>query len=78
MEAVTGQVITPRKFAKLSELVRTYIVYTMCQSETLVDHSPGVLALLTGIPGVRQVTEALVRVTFFNQVHIFLDSLSMS
>ncbi|KAF9011569.1 FAD-linked oxidoreductase [Hymenopellis radicata] len=39
----------------------------MCQSETLVDNSPKLLSVLTSIPGVKQVTEALVRITFFNQ-----------
>ncbi|KAF9446786.1 FAD-linked oxidoreductase [Macrolepiota fuliginosa MF-IS2] len=38
----------------------------MCSISPLVDHSTKILSTLTGIPGVRQVTEAFVRATFFN------------
>ncbi|KAK0449641.1 FAD-linked oxidoreductase-like protein [Desarmillaria tabescens] len=55
------------KKTPLRELVRSYIVFTMCSFPTLIDLSPTMLDVLTSIPGVKQVTEALVRVTFFNQ-----------
>ena len=54
--------------APLSELVRTYIVYSLCSVPFVVDWSPTVLSTLLSIPGVKQVTEAIVRVTFFDQV----------
>ncbi|KAI0308759.1 FAD-linked oxidoreductase-like protein [Amylostereum chailletii] len=49
-----------------SELLRTYIVYSMCSFPTLVDWSPALLDALTSIPVFKQITEALVRYTFFN------------
>ncbi|KAI0717523.1 FAD-linked oxidoreductase [Cerioporus squamosus] len=51
----------------LSELVRTYIVYTLCSVPFLVDWSPTILSTLMAIPGLKQITEAVVRVTFFDQ-----------
>ncbi|KAK0232101.1 FAD-linked oxidoreductase-like protein [Armillaria nabsnona] len=51
----------------LRELVRSYIVYTMCSFPVLIDLSPTMLDVLTSIPGVKQVTEAVVRITFFDQ-----------
>lgn len=52
----------------LGSLIRSYTVYTMCSIPPLVDYSPQILEVLTNVPGVRQVTEAIVRATFFNQV----------
>ena len=52
----------------LRELIRTYMVYAMCSSETIVDIAPKSLRVLSSIPIVKQITEALVRVTFFDQV----------
>ncbi len=52
----------------LSELVRTYVVFAFCSVPTLVEWAPAILATLTAVPGVRQVTEAAVRATFFDQV----------
>jgi len=49
-------------------LIRTYIVYSMCSVPVLVDASPRILSVLSAVPGVRQITEAFVRVTFFDQV----------
>ncbi|KAI0369890.1 FAD-linked oxidoreductase [Pilatotrama ljubarskyi] len=49
----------------LSELVRTYVVFAFCSVPQLVDWSPTVLAALSAVPGLRQVTEAVVRATFF-------------
>ncbi|KAL5495810.1 PUT1_1 [Sanghuangporus weigelae] len=51
----------------LSTLFRTYIVYSMCSIPWLVDNSPKVLDVLMSIPLVKQVTEAVVRATFFAQ-----------
>ncbi|KAJ7088235.1 FAD-linked oxidoreductase-like protein [Mycena crocata] len=48
-------------------LVRTYLVYTMCSIPTLVDSAPWLLDTFTSIPGLRWITEAIVRVTFFDQ-----------
>lgn len=52
----------------LSSLIRSYVVYSMCSIPALVDWAPSILATLTTIPGLKQVTEAIVRVTFFDQV----------
>jgi proline dehydrogenase len=52
----------------LSELVRTYIVYSMCSFPTLVDWSPALLHFFTSIPGLKQITETIVYDTFFLQV----------
>ncbi|PCH33066.1 FAD-linked oxidoreductase [Wolfiporia cocos MD-104 SS10] len=51
----------------LSTLIRSYIVYSACSVPALVDLSPTTLSVLFAIPGIKQVTEAIVRVTFFNQ-----------
>ncbi|KAI1790476.1 FAD-linked oxidoreductase [Ganoderma leucocontextum] len=53
--------------APLSELVRAYVVYSLCSVPFLVDWSPTVLSTLLSIPGLKQVAEAIVRVTFFDQ-----------
>ncbi|KAJ7103877.1 FAD-linked oxidoreductase-like protein [Mycena epipterygia] len=53
--------------SSFGSLVRTYVVYTMCSIPALVDNAPWLLDTLTSIPGVRWITEAIVRVTFFNQ-----------
>jgi proline dehydrogenase len=52
----------------LGSLVRAYTVYTICSVPALVDASPRILSFLTSIPGIRQITEAFVRITFFDQV----------
>ncbi|KAL1732563.1 FAD-linked oxidoreductase-like protein, partial [Schizophyllum commune] len=51
----------------LSAYVRTYVVYSLCSIPFVVDASPKILSWLTAVPGVRTVTEAAVRATFFNQ-----------
>ncbi|KAK2459778.1 hypothetical protein APHAL10511_008210 [Amanita phalloides] len=51
----------------LSSLVRAYTVYSMCSIPSLVDYSPQIFRILSSIPVVKQITEAFVRVTFFNQ-----------
>jgi hypothetical protein len=52
----------------LSKLITSYVVYSMCSIPGLVDASPALLAFCTSIPGLRQLTEAFVRATFFTQV----------
>lgn len=54
----------------LSALVRSYVVYTMCSIPPLVDWSPKLLSIMLSVPGLKQITEAFVRVTFFNQVSL--------
>ncbi|KAF8337661.1 FAD-linked oxidoreductase [Amanita rubescens] len=51
----------------LSSLVRAYAVYSMCSVPSIVEYSPHILRILLSVPVVRQITEVLVRVTFFNQ-----------
>ncbi|KAI5120872.1 hypothetical protein M0805_008244 [Coniferiporia weirii] len=51
----------------LSTLLRSYVVYSMCSVPALVDWSPTILSTLSSVPGLKQVTEAFVRVTFFSQ-----------
>ncbi|KAJ7649533.1 FAD-linked oxidoreductase [Mycena polygramma] len=48
-------------------LLRTYVVYTMCSIPALVDNAPWLLETFTSIPGLRWITEVIVRVTFFDQ-----------
>jgi proline dehydrogenase len=54
--------------SSLGSLLRAYTVYTMCSVPALVDASPRLLSFLTSIPGLKQITEAAVRITFFDQV----------
>ncbi|TFK85683.1 FAD-linked oxidoreductase [Polyporus arcularius HHB13444] len=56
-----------RPLTPLSTLIRTYVVYSFCSVPALVDWAPGILAALSAVPGLKQVTEAVVRATFFNQ-----------
>ncbi|KDR68719.1 hypothetical protein GALMADRAFT_256542 [Galerina marginata CBS 339.88] len=51
----------------LGSLVRAYTVYSLCSIPALVDASPKILSVLSSVPGLKQITEAFVRVTFFNQ-----------
>ncbi|KAH9949481.1 hypothetical protein B0H21DRAFT_116009 [Amylocystis lapponica] len=55
----------------LSSLVRSYIVYSICSVPTLVDWSPSLLSALFSVPVLRNITQAVVRVTFFDQVRTF-------
>ncbi|KAL7423446.1 proline dehydrogenase [Cryptotrichosporon argae] len=50
-------------------LLRSYLVYTLCTLPSLIDHSPALLHALTHspVPGLRALTEAGVRHTFFAQ-----------
>ncbi|EIN13286.1 FAD-linked oxidoreductase [Punctularia strigosozonata HHB-11173 SS5] len=56
-----------RPTASLGSLIRTYVVYAACSFPTLVDAAPTVLNTLLSIPGVKHITEAVVRATFFSQ-----------
>lgn len=58
----------PTTTQTVGSLIRSYLVYTMCSVPALVDYSPQLLAFLTSIPGIKQITETVVRVTFFDQV----------
>jgi len=49
-----------------------YCLYTMCSIPGLVEVSPTILDVLSKIPVVRSITEAIVRVTFFDQVSLRL------
>ena len=56
----------------LSKLFTSYVVYSACSIPGLVEASPALLALCASIPGLRQLTEAFVRATFFRQVCFFV------
>ena len=58
------------KDPSLGSYVRAYTVYTICSVPALVDASPRFLSFLTSIPGIKQITEAFVRITFFDQVWV--------
>lgn len=58
----------------LRELIRSYAVFTMCSIPQLVEHSPKILSVLTSVPGVRDITEAFVRTTFFGHVRVSVPS----
>lgn len=55
--------------ASVLELARSYLVYTLCSIPMLIDHSPTLLHTLTHspIPGLKTLTESVVRGTFFAQ-----------
>ncbi|KAF4584676.1 hypothetical protein EYR38_001906 [Pleurotus pulmonarius] len=57
----------PATTQTVGSLIRSYAVYTMCSIPALVDSSPQLLAFLTSIPGIKQITESVVRITFFDQ-----------
>ncbi|TFK57728.1 FAD-linked oxidoreductase [Heliocybe sulcata] len=54
-----------RSQASLATLIRSYVVFSACSVPFLVDSAPTVLSAMMAVPGVRQVAEAVVRVTFF-------------
>lgn len=63
----------------LSKLLTSYVVYSACSIPGLVEASPALLALCASIPGLRQLTEAVVRATFFKQVffHLPVDEIGV-
>ena len=52
----------------LTELLRAYLVFSLCSFPSLVDASPRILSFLSTVPVLRDVSEAFLRVTFFKQV----------
>ncbi|KAF9529860.1 FAD-linked oxidoreductase-like protein [Crepidotus variabilis] len=48
-------------------MVRAYVVYSICSIPWLVDSAPDILQRLSSLPVIKQITEGLVRVTFFKQ-----------
>jgi proline dehydrogenase len=62
--------------ASLASLVRAYAVYSMCSVPFLVDNAPDILAVFRSIPGAKQLTDALVRATFFAQVCLLVFAYS--
>ncbi|WRT68256.1 uncharacterized protein IL334_005232 [Kwoniella shivajii] len=55
--------------ASISSLIRTYLVYTLICTPGMVDYSPQLLHAFTHspIPGLKYITEAIIRSTFFGQ-----------
>ncbi|KAH7330644.1 FAD-linked oxidoreductase-like protein [Rhizoctonia solani] len=51
----------------LGSLLRSYFVYSMCSVPALVNWSPNILEACASIPGVREISQAVVRRTFFAQ-----------
>ncbi|KDN46399.1 hypothetical protein RSAG8_04343, partial [Rhizoctonia solani AG-8 WAC10335] len=51
----------------LGSLARSYLVYSLCSVPPLVNHSPSILSTCASIPGLRELSEAVVRRTFFAQ-----------
>ncbi|KZS90245.1 FAD-linked oxidoreductase [Sistotremastrum niveocremeum HHB9708] len=56
-----------REPASLSSLIRSYGVYTICSVPVIVDWSPALLKFFTSIVGLRELTQIVVRHTFFAQ-----------
>lgn len=52
----------------MGTLIRTYSVYRVCSFPSLIDIAPGTLSVVMKIPIVNWIAEAVVRVTFFEQV----------
>ncbi|KAL0945593.1 hypothetical protein HGRIS_014752 [Hohenbuehelia grisea] len=62
-----GQAPVPETSQSIGALIRAYFVYAMCSIPALVDASPKILEVSMAVPGLKQVTEAVVRATFFEQ-----------
>jgi hypothetical protein len=60
---------------RVSSLLRSWLVYSIISVPLLVDKSDDILSVLTSIPGLKQATEAVVKLTFFTQVSFFYISL---
>jgi proline dehydrogenase len=63
-----------RGHTPVSKLLSSYVVYSAFSVPGLVDSSPALLAFCASIPGLRQLTEAFVRATFFKQVILTLPN----
>ncbi|KAG8879803.1 hypothetical protein FRB97_001373 [Tulasnella sp. 331] len=66
-EPTIGALDTRPKQESMSALIRTYVVYSLCSIPPVVTYAPAALSFCQSIPGVKQIVEAVVRVTFFNQ-----------
>ncbi|KAG8957617.1 hypothetical protein FRC03_009968, partial [Tulasnella sp. 419] len=64
-----SEVEHPRNDRKqpISSLIRTYVVYSMCSIPPLVENATYLLGVFTSVPVLKQITEAMVRITFFDQ-----------
>ncbi|CAE6499008.1 unnamed protein product [Rhizoctonia solani] len=58
---------SPPGSTTLGSLARSYLVYSLCSVPPLVNHSPSILNTCANIPGLRELSEAVVRRTFFAQ-----------
>jgi len=58
----------PERKKSLTSLLRSYFVYSLCAIPPVVDSAPTIISALESIPGIRQITEAIIRATFFAQV----------
>lgn len=56
----------------LLSLFRAYVVYSLCSIPPLVDYSPALLSVTGSIPGLKQISEFMIRFTFFDQVRLDL------
>lgn len=61
----------------LTSLFRSYVVYSACSLPSLVDAAPSIISAAESIPGVKQLAQALIRFTFFDQVRSY-ESLWLS
>lgn len=69
-EEVVTEKSSPLERVTFGTLLRSYLVYSICSIPMVVDHAPTILASMTSIPGLKQITELIVRHTFFAQVCI--------
>ncbi|CAE7077422.1 unnamed protein product [Rhizoctonia solani] len=58
---------SPPGTTTLGSLARSYLVYSLCSVPPLVNHSPAILGTCASVPGLRELSEAVVRRTFFAQ-----------
>jgi len=61
----------------LSSLLRGYLVFSLCSLPSLVDASPRIISFLSSVPVLRQVSDAFLKVTFFDQVRPFFFPLTI-
>jgi proline dehydrogenase len=54
----------------MSSLLRAYLVFTLCSLPSLVDASPRIISFLSNTPVLCHVTDAFLKVTFFDQASI--------
>jgi hypothetical protein len=63
---------TIEKKPRISALLRSYVVYSLISIPLLVDKSSEIFSGLISAPGLKQITERFVRITFFSQVKLRL------